>query len=119
MRKSLMLLGILVCCSMLVFAQSKEITGKVTDSKGSPIPGVTVKVKGQKSGTSADADGIFRINASSTATLIISGIGFETQEVRVGNLENLTISLKQSDASLSEVVVTALGIKREKRMLTY
>ena len=119
MRKSLMLLGILVCCSILVFAQSKEITGKVTDSKGTPIPGVTVKVKGQKSGTSADADGIFKINASTTATLIISGIGFETKEVRVGNLENLTISLRQSDASLSEVVVTALGIKREKRMLTY
>ena len=119
MRKSLMLLGILVCCSILVFAQSKEITGKVTDSKGTPIPGVTVKVKGQKSGTSADADGTFKINASTSATLIISGIGFETKEVRVGNLENLTISLRQSDASLSEVVVTALGIKREKRLLTY
>ncbi|HWK08290.1 MAG TPA: SusC/RagA family TonB-linked outer membrane protein [Puia sp.] len=119
MRKSLMLLGILVCCSMLVFAQTKEITGKVTDSKGTPIPGVTVKIKGLKSGTSADADGTFKINASPSATLIISGVGFEPKEVRVGNLENLSISLRQSDASLSEVVVTALGIKREKRLLTY
>ena len=119
MRKSLMLLGILVCCSILVFAQSKEITGKVTDSKGTPIPGVTVKVKGIKSGTSADADGTFKINASPSATLIISGVGFETKEVRVGNFENLTISLRQTDVSLSEVVVTALGIKREKRLLTY
>ncbi|HTI07765.1 MAG TPA: SusC/RagA family TonB-linked outer membrane protein [Puia sp.] len=119
MRKSLMLLGILVCCCMLVFAQVKPITGKVTDSKGSPIPGVTVKVKGQRAGTSADAEGNFKINASSSATLIISGVGFETKEVRVGDFENLTISLRQSDASLSEVVVTALGIKREKRLLTY
>jgi len=104
---------------MLVFAQVKPITGKVTDSKGSPIPGVTIKVKGRKAGTSADAEGNFKINVDPTATLIISGVGFETKEVRVGNFENLTISLRQSDASLSEVVVTALGIKREKRLLTY
>src|ERR1700736_1810665 len=110
MRKSLLLLGILVCYCVHVFAQVKEITGKVTDSKGTPVPGVSIKVKGSKAGTSANAEGNFTIKASPSATLIISGIGFETREVRVGNFENLTISLRQSDASLSEVVVTALGI---------
>jgi TonB-linked SusC/RagA family outer membrane protein len=119
MRKSLTLLAVLVCSCMLALAQTKQISGKITDSKGSPVPGVTIKVKGSRAGTSADADGNFTLKASPTATLIISGIGFETQQVAVADRDNLTIALKASDASLSEVVVTALGIRREKRLLTY
>lgn len=119
MRKILIFLIGLVLCTVLTNAQSKTITGNVTDSKGAPVPGVTIKIKGSKGGTSADANGAFRINAPANATLIISGIGFATKEVKVGNLDNLTIALSQSEANLSEVVVTALGIKRDKRLLTY
>ncbi len=119
MRKFLALLAILALYAVSALAQTKEITGTVTDSKGAPIPGVTVKIKGIKSGTSADANGSFKIKAPAGAILIISGVGFETQEVRVGDAGNLTVSMKQTDASLSEVVVTALGVRRDKRMLAY
>ncbi|HXB42743.1 MAG TPA: TonB-dependent receptor plug domain-containing protein, partial [Puia sp.] len=120
MRKSMLLL---LCISMLmissVYAQRKELTGKVTDATGSPIPGASVKVKGAKTGTSADANGVFKINVTENATLSISGIGFETQEINVKNLESIKVSLRQSNTALSEVVVTALGIPRQKKALGY
>ncbi len=119
MRKTLFFFIGLVLCSALTFAQNKEITGKVTDSKGVPVPGVTIKIKGSKAGTSADGNGEFHITAPANASLIISGIGFETREVSSRGNEHLAITLKQADASMSEVVVTALGIKREKRLLTF
>src|SRR5579859_416012 len=119
MGKLLVLLLGLVFCTTLSIAQSRPITGKITDSKGSPIPGISIKIKGSRFGTSADADGTFRINIPANAVLIFSGVGFETREVKVGSETNLEILMKVSDANLSEVVVTALGIKREKRTLTF
>src|ERR1700761_5364333 len=119
MRKILMLLTMLVCCSVLVFAQDREVTGTVTDANGLPVPGATVAIKGVRGGTSTDANGKFTIHVSGNGQLIISGVGFETQELKVGASSNVTISLKQGNSSLSEVVVTALGIRRDKRLLTY
>ena len=109
----------LVTYSLLALAQKKEVTGRIVDAMGNPIPGATVKLKGNKTGVPADVNGSFKINVSSNATLVISGISFETQEVSVGNQETLTITLKQSTTALSEVVVTALGIGRQKRSITY
>ena len=105
--------------SVLAFAQTREITGTVLDPKGSPVPSATVRIKGLRGGTSTDADGVFHIKIPSKAVLIISGVGFVAQEVPAGDGNNITVSLKQTDANLSEVVVTALGIKRDKRLLTY
>jgi TonB-linked SusC/RagA family outer membrane protein len=119
MRKILMLLTMLVCCSVLAFAQTREVTGTITDPNGLPIPGATVAVKGVRGGTSTDANGKFTIHIAGNALLVVSGVGFETQEFKVGDSPNVTISLKQTDASLSEVVVTALGVRRDKRMLAY
>ena len=109
----------LVCCSVLAFAQTREVTGTITDPNGLPIPGATVAVKGIKGGTSTDANGKFTIHIAGNALLLVSGVGFETQEFKVGDSPTVTISLKQTDASLSEVVVTALGVRRDKRMLAY
>lgn len=114
-----LLMSILLLIISGVFAQRKEVTGRVTDATGSPVPGATIKIKGVKSGVSADANGVFKISVPDNATLLISGVGFETQELVVGNQENLKISLKQTSSALSEVVVTALGIKREKKALGY
>jgi TonB-linked SusC/RagA family outer membrane protein len=100
-------------------AQTKEITGKIADPQGNPVTGATVKIKGASGGTSAGPDGSFRINAPANATLVISSIGFETLEVPVGESSSLNVQMKQANGQLSEVVVTALGIRREKRMLTY
>ncbi|MBS1916310.1 MAG: SusC/RagA family TonB-linked outer membrane protein [Bacteroidetes bacterium] len=121
MRKFLCLLTAFLCFVVtLSYAQTKEVTGKVTDATGAPIPGASIKIKGVKTGASADANGAFKIKTPANAVLIISSVGFETKEVEVGNLDAITISLKQSsNSSLNEVVVTALGIKREKKALGY
>ncbi|MFT3949860.1 MAG: SusC/RagA family TonB-linked outer membrane protein [Agriterribacter sp.] len=118
MRKILMLLAVLLQWSVLAIAQTKTITGQVLDEKGTPVPYATVKLKGNTSGVAADENGRFSIQAGSSATLIISAAGFNVQEVAVRDQTSITVALAPS-SSLQEVVVTALGIKREKRMLTY
>jgi TonB-linked SusC/RagA family outer membrane protein len=118
MRKILMLLPMLVL-SVLAFAQTRELTGTVVDPKGSPIPAATIRIRGSRGGTSSDANGAFHLRVPAHAVLLISGVGYQTQEYTVNETDNVTISLKQTDANLSEVVVTALGIKRDKRLLTY
>ncbi|RZL61748.1 MAG: SusC/RagA family TonB-linked outer membrane protein, partial [Pedobacter sp.] len=99
----------------------KPITGVVTDDTGNPLPGATVVAKGTNVKTVTDNDGRFSLNVPDNATvLVISFIGMEAQEVNISNLSNVTIKLKPSgSANLSEVVVTALGVKREKKALTF
>jgi len=99
-------------------AQNREVTGTVTDSTGGPLSGASIKIKGARGGTSAGADGSFRITVpSGRNTLIISAVGFEAQEVNIGNSNTVSVRLLGSSRSLNEVVVTALGIRREKREL--
>lgn len=119
MRKlTLLLLGISFLFARQSLAQN-TVTGQVTDANGLPVAGASIKVKNAKAGTTAGTDGSFKINAASNAILVISGVGFETTEVPVGGLSVVSVSLKQLDQSLSEVVVTSFGIKREKKALGY
>ena len=111
------LTGILLLVTIGLHAQVKQITGKVTDATGLPIPAASIRLKGNKAGTSADFDGVFKINASEKETLIISGIGFETKEVRVGSSVTLNIQLNTDSKSLSEVVVTGVGVATSKKKL--
>lgn len=99
----------------------KPITGVVTDETGIPLPGATIVAKGTNAKTLTDADGKFSLNVPDNATiLVISYIGMESQEVNISSLSNVKVSLKTSgSANLTEVVVTALGVKREKKALTY
>jgi TonB-linked SusC/RagA family outer membrane protein len=100
--------------------QSKEITGKVIDSYGDPIPGVSVTVKGTTRGTITDINGDFALNDVSTEDILVfSFIGMERQEVTIGQESNFNITLMEDIHSLKEVVVTALGIKRQKRSIGY
>ncbi|RTL58410.1 MAG: SusC/RagA family TonB-linked outer membrane protein [Sphingobacteriales bacterium] len=99
------------------FAQSIEVNGRVTDASGAPIPGATIKIKGSRTGTSAGQDGTFKLSVPSKATLQISAVGYETIEAAASS--SLNITLKQAKSELTEVVVTAVGIKREKKALGY
>jgi TonB-linked SusC/RagA family outer membrane protein len=119
MRKFLTLLAVLVLLGSLAFSQSKIVTGRVTDQAGQPVPFATIRLKGTKIGTSADAEGNFTIKAESSQTLIISGTGITTKEAPVGDGTALVIQVQHQTTSLSEVVVTSLGIKKEARAVGY
>ena len=100
-------------------AQKKPITGKVTDSTGAPIPNVTVRLRSSKGGVSTSENGSFQITAASSDVLMISSIGLADQEIKVGNRDNIVVVMGRSTKALSEVVVTALGIRRTKNSLPY
>src|SRR5450432_4540238 len=119
MRKFLSLLAVLVLLGPLAFSQSKVITGKVTDQAGQGVPFATIRVKGTKIGTSADAEGYYSIKATSSQTLLISGTGITAKEVPVGSETTLNIAVQHQATSLSEVVVTSLGIQRQAKELGY
>ncbi|WP_240348364.1 SusC/RagA family TonB-linked outer membrane protein [Longitalea arenae] len=104
--------------SGLTYSQSRGISGKVTDAKdGSPLPGVSVQVKGQSLGTSTDMSGNFSINAEPGATLIFSHTGYEGYQMKVGEETTLSIQMQLSKGSMSEVVVIGYGTVK-KRDLT-
>lgn len=90
----------------------------VSDNAGMPLPGVSVLVKGTKSGTQTDFDGKFSIKATSSEVLIFTYIGMKTQEVAASST-TLNVKLTSNTTELESVVVTALGIKREKKALGY
>ena len=99
--------------------QASTVTGQVLDENGEPMIGATVSVKGTSVGTATDFDGRFSIRAAQGATLTVSYVGYGTRDVRVDGT-NLTITMEPSAAcDLSEVVVTALGIKKEAKSLSY
>lgn len=106
----------LLFTSISIFAQTTA-TGKVVDEKGAAISGATVLEKGTKNGTTTASDGSYSLKVKNGATLVISGVGFETYTVKAGN--GVSSALKSTSESMTEVVVTALGVKRDKRNLTY
>lgn len=105
----------------LVHAQQRTITGTVTDANdASGLPGASVTIKGTSTGTLTDVNGGFSLQTNTDSpVLVISFIGYLTQEVTAGNSDKIAIALKQDAKILNEVVVTALGISREKRALGY
>lgn len=111
----------LLCLSgtTCLLAQNINIKGKISDAAGQPVAGASVHVKGRSTGTISLDDGSFSVNAGGTETLVISAVGFTSQEVAVAGKPTLTITLERSSVELNEVVVTALGISREKKMLGY
>lgn len=94
--------------------------GTITDRSGLPLIGATIIEKGTLNGTTSDFDGKFSITTSSSnAILIISFIGYQNQEISINGQNNFNITLQEKVADLSEVVITALGMKREKKALGY
>jgi TonB-linked SusC/RagA family outer membrane protein len=121
MKRGFLLVFILVLSVFNVMAQTRTLTGTISSSEdGLPIPGVSVSVKGTTIGTVTDNNGVFSINVpQSSKALVFSSVGMVTQEVAVGNGSVINVVLVPNNILVNEVMVTALGISREKKSLTY
>jgi TonB-linked SusC/RagA family outer membrane protein len=97
----------------------QTVTGKVSDADGKPLAGISVRVKGTSAGTSTITSGQYSITASSKAVLIFSSVGYALQEVSVSDRTNIDVVMVASLQNMGEVVVTALGIRKEARKLGY
>ncbi|GHA38507.1 SusC/RagA family TonB-linked outer membrane protein [Salinimicrobium marinum] len=102
------------------FAQEREITGVVVDDNNMPLPGVNILVKNTTNGTVTDFNGEFSISVSEeNPVLVFSSLGFQKREISAGDRSSLNVTMATDMESLNEVVVTALGIEREKKALGY
>jgi TonB-linked SusC/RagA family outer membrane protein len=117
MRKLvLMVLGLLFFAGQLL-AQTRQISGRVLDESGKPVPNASVTVKGTNQGTTSNADGYFTLPVPANAKLIISAVGLATQEISVGNNTEVNLTLKAEDKSMQEVVVVGYGTARKKDLV--
>jgi TonB-linked SusC/RagA family outer membrane protein len=117
-------LSFLIVFSLLnrtVYGQSRTVSGKVTDQdNGTPLAGVSILVKGTSTGSNTTADGTFKISVSGTAnTLVFSYVGYVQKEIPIGDNAYLTVTMESQTKKLNEVVVTALGISKERASLGY
>lgn len=120
MRKVILTFLVALAFGLSASAQDRTIIGRISDDKGSPVSGVSVASSDKKNGTQTDKDGNYRITVASNAkTLTFSSVNYETQIRSIGNLGVINASITPSNNKLEEVVVTALGIVRDKRSLSY
>ena len=112
LQKTLAVLFLL--CMIPLGMSAQTVKGTVSDEAGEPIIGATVKVQGSNDATVTDFDGNFSIKASSNATLVFSYIGYEPQEVKVGGKSNITVTLKEDNTTLNDVVVIGYGTMKKK-----
>ncbi|MFV8466377.1 SusC/RagA family TonB-linked outer membrane protein [Flavobacterium sp. LB1P62] len=118
--KQIILIFMIIFTSQVMLAQVKTVKGSVTDAVGSPLPGASITVQGDSKGTITDIDGNFSIEVQKGQTLVISYLGSETQKVLVGDDSAIKVQLKEgASTTLTEVVVTSLGIKKTRKSLTY
>ena len=113
-RISILFLLILAITTNMIYAQNTDIiSGRVSSSIGEPMIGASVMVKGTTNGTITDLDGNFKVEASSTATLIISYVGYVTQEVQIAGRKAVNITLKEDTGLLEEIVVVGFGTQKK------
>lgn len=118
--KKLSLVLALVLCAIGVTVAQRTVTGKVSDASGSPLIGASILVKGTSSGTVTDVDGTYSISVPEGSTvLVFTYTGFSTQEITLGASNVVDLVLEESAEQLSEVVVTAQGLRRDKKALGY
>ena len=117
-KSTLILTLFMALIVQLSFAQQNTISGTVSDENGLPLLGATIVISGTTSGTTTDFDGNYKINANTVDVLTFSYVGYQSQNITVGNSNTVNVTL-QLDNTLDEVVVTALGIKRETKALGY
>ena len=118
--KQIILIFMIVFTAQITLAQVKIVNGSVTDALGAPMPGASIAVKGESRGFIIDFDGNFSIEAQKGKTLVISYMGYDTQNVLVGDSNIIKVQLGEaSSTAITEVVVTSLGIKKTRKSLTY
>lgn len=113
------LLLLLSLAPAIMIAQNKPITGIVLSENNMPLPGVSVSVQGTTTATKTDADGRFSISAKPRDVLNFSYVGYTAENVVVGQTATVNVTLRLKNGELGEVVVTALGIKKERKALGY
>lgn len=109
----------LILISGALSAQNIRITGKVTDKTGLPVIGASVVIQGSTTGVAADIDGAYQINAPSNGVLVFSAIGMKTITQQVNGRTSINVVMEEDALLLDELVVTALGIKKERKALGY
>ncbi len=111
----------LCCASVFIFllglthaqAQSQLVTGKITDVSGNPVPGANILIKGSTTGTSADASGSYKIEATASDVLVISFIGYKSKEIPVGTQSVIDVTMEDDISTLQEVVVVGYGVQKK------
>lgn len=121
MRKFLLITSVLLLAIIgQTFAQDRQITGKVVSAEDdSPLPGVSIVVKGTSRGTTTTANGTFKISVPTGSSLTFSFVGFDSKTIAIGSQSVINVSLGANTSQLQEVVVTALGVSRQKESLGY
>jgi TonB-linked SusC/RagA family outer membrane protein len=120
MRKLLLLFMAVGLAIGQLYAQQRTITGKVTDDKGNPVGNASVLVKGTNTGTVTKTDGTFSLTVPASAkTLVFSSVDMEALEIAIGSSSVVNATLKNSEKTMTEVVVTAFGIKKDKKSVGY
>lgn len=109
----------LILVSTLALAQTVEVRGRVTGEGSAGVAGVNVLVKGTRQGTVTNEQGEYRLQAPQGGTLTFSSVGYVSKDVPIGNNSTINVTLAAESSVLSEVVVTALGIKKERKALGY
>src|SRR5208337_2337081 len=102
-----------------LYAQERTITGKISSKDGSGLPGATVTVKGTTKGMMTDVNGVYSITASSTDVLVITYVGYMSQEIPVQGQSEINVTLAEEVTKINEVTVTALGIKKDISSIGY
>jgi TonB-dependent starch-binding outer membrane protein SusC len=106
---------LLVALTTALYAQEQlTVTGVIQDESNTPLPGVSIAIKGTTKGTITDSEGKYSINVANDATLLLSFIGYKTQEIAVGNRSSISISMEPDVAALEEVVVTGYGSENRR-----
>src|SRR6185312_16247322 len=119
MRRIIVFFTALMLSGFFASAQTHLVSGRVTGPDGNALAGITVQLKGTKTATATNMNGEYELTVPSNSTLIFTGVGFVEKRTNIGNRSKLDVAFKSGSTTLNEVVVTALGIRRDKRTLTY
>jgi len=113
-RKLLITLTVMLGACLSAFAQQLQVTGTVKDHTGNPVAGATILVEGSTTGTTSNADGSYSITAPSDATLLVSFIGYQPQQIAVAGKSRIDITLKEDTQSIDDVIVVAFGTAKKE-----
>ncbi len=120
MKRTTLLLIVFALCSRFAFSQKIAVSGTVTSKEdGLPVIGASIVEKGTTNGTITNLDGVYNLQVSAGATLVISYVGLEKQERKVGNEKVINVILTSGAVAIDEIVVTAMGVKQEKKKLNF